>query len=158
KQLTKDGAADYNFFLFSGFQPGTAPGAFSNRAIWAKDSKFFYAIRQDSRNMKELFLVDSLATPRPKLETYKYSMPGEEFIRKGELHFGSRDGKTLVRVPAKWKDEAYSDLHWGKTPGELRFVRRDRLIRNLELCAIDGGTGKCRVLISEGFENAPVDY
>jgi dipeptidyl-peptidase-4 len=158
KQLTKDGSADYNFLLFSAFQPAPPRGPMSNRAIWAKDSKHFYAIRQDKRNMKELFLVDSLATPRPKLVTYKYSMPGEEFIQKSELHFGSREARTIVRITQKWKDEAYSDLHWGKEPGELRFVRRDRLIRNLELCALDAGTGKCRVLVSEGFENAPVDY
>ena len=31
--------------------------------------------------------------------------------------------KALVRVAPKWRDERYSDLRWGKSPGELRFIR-----------------------------------
>ena len=35
--------------------------------------------------MKDLFVIDVLAQPRPKLETYRYSMPGEEFVPQTEL-------------------------------------------------------------------------
>lgn len=108
----------------------------------------------DSRKVQDLFVINSLSNPRPKLETYRYPMPGEEAIRKTELHVGSRDAKSLVRVTPKWRDESYSDVRWGKTPGELRFIRRDRLIHNLEYCSLDVATGECRVLLSEGFENA----
>src|SRR5207244_2986679 len=84
-------------------------------------------------------------------------MPGEEAIRKTELHIGSGNTKTLLRVTPRWRDESYGDLQWGKTPNELRFIRRDRLARNLDYCSIDCATGECRTLISEGFENAPLD-
>ncbi len=167
--LTKDGVEDYGFYLAPSFsiggggrnvRGGTAgSGPPPLRAgTWAKDSNSFYAYRQDKRGIKELFVINSLATPRPTLEKYPYPMPGEDAIRKTELHVGTREAKTLVRVAPKWRDESYSDLHWGKKEGELRFLRRDRLLRNLELCALNVATGECRTLISEGFENANIEY
>jgi dipeptidyl aminopeptidase/acylaminoacyl peptidase len=151
-QLTKDGAEDYSF-------GGTNEDRKARpRVEWAKDSKTFYVQRTDSRAMKELFLVNSLASPRPTLEKYKYAMPGEEAIRKSELFVFDNSAKTLSRVKPKWKDESYGNLHWGKTSDELRFVRRDRLLRHLELCSLSIGTGEAKCLVSEGFENAPVDY
>jgi dipeptidyl aminopeptidase/acylaminoacyl peptidase len=158
-RLSKDGAEDYGFVLFGGFGgPRTRGGPALERSHWSKDSRHFYAFRADARGMKELFVVNSLASPRPTLERYKYALPGEEAVRKTELYVGARDSRVLARVTTKWKDESYSNLHWAKKPGELRFVRQDRLQRNLELCALHAGTGKCRVLLAEGFENAPVSY
>jgi dipeptidyl aminopeptidase/acylaminoacyl peptidase len=162
-QLSKDGATDYDFVLSGGFnqvmRTRGGPGPLMPPATpWSKDGKHFYATRTDGRGVQELFVIDSLHNPRPKLETYKYPMPGEAAIRRTELHVGSRDAKRLAQVKPKWRDESYVNIHWGKQPGELRFVRQDRLHRNLELCALDAGSGACRVLISEGFENAPVTY
>src|SRR5262249_13793501 len=136
-QLTKDGGEDYSVSVATafggglgrgrGFRGPPGPGVLPRATPWSKDSQHFYATRQDSRGVKELFVINSLASPRPTLEKYKYPMPGEEAIRKGELHVGSREAKALVRVKPKWRDESYSDFHWGKDPGELRFVRLDRL-------------------------------
>ena len=47
--------------------------------------------------------AEPTAPPRPTLEKYKYPMPGEEAIRKGELHVGSREAKALLRVKPKWR-------------------------------------------------------
>jgi dipeptidyl-peptidase 4 len=57
-------------------------------------------------------------------------------------------------VSQKWKDERYSDVRWGKGANELRFIRRDRLQRNLEICALDVASGKTDSLLAEGFESA----
>ena len=158
-QLTRDGAADYSFVLNAGVRPLRTYAAVPPRSSpWSKDGKHFYATRMDGRGVKELFVINSLSNPRPTLEQYRYPMPGEEAIRKGELHIGSREAKRLARLQPKWRDESYIGLHWGKQPGELRFIRLDRLHRNLELCSVDAATGKCQALISEGFENAPVSY
>jgi dienelactone hydrolase len=162
-QLSKDGAEDYVFMV--GLQGqggrggrGAALGGEAPRrpSPWSPDSKHFFTTRRDSRGVQELYLVSSLANPRPALTKYKYPMPGEEKIPKGELYVGSRESKVLRRVPVKWRDESYSNPHWGKTPGELRFLRTDRLLRNCELCAMDVNTGACKTLVREGFENAPV--
>ncbi len=130
---------------------------------WSKDSKVFYVLRRDGRDIKDLFLINSLSEPRPTLTKYKYAMPGEANIRKSELHVFHKDQNKLVRVEPLWKDESYSDLHWGKTSGELRFLREDRLLRNVEFCALDTAKGEAKCLIIEGFDNSniftkPVKY
>jgi dipeptidyl aminopeptidase/acylaminoacyl peptidase len=156
--LSRDGAEDYSFMLAVGFGPMAPRGLTPRAPVWSKDSQHFYATRMDSRGVKDLFVINSLANPRPTLQKYRYPMPGEEAIRKTELHVGSREARAILRVKPKWQDESYSDLHWGKTAEELRFVRQDRLRRNIDLCAINTRTGECKTLISEGFENAPVDH
>ncbi|MBM3982506.1 MAG: S9 family peptidase [Planctomycetes bacterium] len=166
-QLTTDGAEGYaftggfggGFGGGKGFGSQTGKGAESDRktqanVTWSKDSKAFYVTRTDTRGVKDLYLVDSIATPRPKLEQYPYPMPGEETIRKSELFYCDVEKKALTRVTPQWKDERYSDVRWGKSPGELRFIRRDRLRRNLEVCAIDVFTGTGKRLFGEGFESA----
>src|SRR5581483_3139523 len=151
-QLTTDGVEDYSF-----------GGGNDDRKVrplvqWAPDSKSFYVTRMDARGIKELYLVNALASPRPALEKYKYAMPGEEAVRKPELYVFDREKKKLTRVPPKWKDETYNNLHWGKAAGELRFIRRDRTLRHIEFCALNIATGECKCLINEGFENAWIDF
>src|SRR5262249_41132721 len=128
------------------------------RVEWARDSKTFYATRTDSRGVGELFVVNSLATPRPTLEKYKYPMPGENAARRMQLFLGHRGGKKRVPVKPKWKDESYTNLHWGKTSDELRFLRRDRTQRNVEFCTVNVRTGETKCMIIEGFENANINF
>jgi len=176
-QLTTDGAEDYSFGApgkgkgkddqikdeqlkdeqlkdsqTKGFQGKGGTGVIT----WSKDSKAFHVTRIDGRGVKELFLVNSIAQPRPTLVKYSYAMPGEEHVRHPELHVWHKSGGKLVRVEPKWKDESYTDIHWGKTSDELRFTRHDRLIRNVELCSLNPATCECHCLIADGFENANV--
>ena len=164
-QLSTDGAEEYVFATgfggFGGKGGGTGAAATTPtdrktrpNVTWSADSKAFYVTRTDSRGVKDLYLVDSIADPRPKLEQYKYPMPGEGDIRKTELHFCDAEKRTLTRVPQKWKDERYFDVRWGKSPGELRLIRRDRLRRHLEICSYDVFTGTCNCLVTEAFDAA----
>jgi dipeptidyl-peptidase-4 len=179
-QLSTDGVEDYTFasgFGGGGFGggggggkggvgkgsgTGTEPSERKTRAnvIWAPNSQAFAISRNDSRGVKDLYLVDSIAAPRPKLEQYKYPMPGEEAIRKSELYYCdvAKEKKTLTKVTPKWKDERYSDIRWGKNTGELRLIRRDRLQRNLEVCAIDVSSGACKCMFGEGFEASCLEF
>ena len=36
--------------------------------------------RSDERKVNELWIINSLASPRPTLETYKYEMPGDNQV------------------------------------------------------------------------------
>ena len=45
---------------------------------WSPDSRHFAIIVTDNRAVKELWVINSSANPRPTLETYKYQMPGEK--------------------------------------------------------------------------------
>ena len=158
-QLTTDGVVDYSFGSTSVFGSGMDDGQTGRpRVEWARDSKTFYATRTDSRGVQELYLVNPLTTPRPTLEKYKYPMPGEAAARRMELFVGNRTAKKLIHVKPKWKDESYTDIHWGKTSDELRFLRRDRLQRNVEFCTVNTKTGETKCLIVEGFENANINF
>jgi len=170
-QLTTDGEEDYSF---SGFGAGFG-GRFGNRTgtteakiptdrktrpnvTWSSDSKGFFVTRTDSRGIKDLYLVDSLATPRPTMTKYKYPMPGEEAVRKSELFYCDAAAKKITKVKPKWAYERYDNIHWNKTGDELRFQRHDRLQRHLEFCSLNTKTGEDKCLLAEGFEAAFLDH
>jgi len=123
---------------------------------WSKDSKRFYVQRGDSRKVKELYLVNSLADPRPVLVTYKYSMPGDVDVTQSELFAFDPATKELKKLAIdKYKDQNLYNIHWQDTTSDaLRFVRRDRLQRNLEFCEMDLNTNKITVLVTESVNNA----
>ncbi|MGK0153284.1 MAG: dipeptidyl-peptidase-4, partial [Neolewinella sp.] len=148
KQLTTDGEKDYSY-------GGNDEDDWSTPASvnWSLDSSAFYVTRTDSRDVAELFLVNSLGDPRPTLQQYKYSMPGENKVRHSELMMFQRKTGKMVRLKPKWKDESYVDLRW-MANGELRVLRRDRLIRNIEYGIADPETGDFKVLFSESLEKA----
>ena len=63
---------------------GRARGAVG--VSWSQDNKRFAVTRQDRRKVADLWVINSLANPRPRLETYKYGMPGEANQPQAELH------------------------------------------------------------------------
>lgn len=148
KQLTTDGQKDYSY-------GGNDEDDWSTPSSvnWSLDSSAFYVTRTDSRDVAELFLVNSLGDPRPTLQQYKYSMPGENKVRHSELMMFQRKTGKMVRLKPKWKDESYVDLRW-MANGELRVLRRDRLVRNMEYGIADPETGDFKVLFSESLEKA----
>ena len=75
--------------------------------IWSPDSKRFALIRRDERKVKDLWVINALSNPRPTLETYRYSMPGEENIAQPEIHVFEIATKTHVHVKAeRFKDQS----------------------------------------------------
>ncbi len=125
------------------------------QADWSPDSKAFVITRSDSRKVGELSLVNVLTEPRPTVTTYKYAMPGEEVVPTQEIFVFLRDEKKLKKLDVeKWKDQRLFDLHWVENGDRLRFVRRDRLQRNMELCEVNPKTGDLKVLLTESVESA----
>ncbi len=118
---------------------------------WFKNSKKLYAVRSDVRKVKDLFVIDVLANPRPKLETYRYEMPGEEFIPKEFISIIDIETKKRVDLNLdKWKDQSVS-VRWSsqKEADKLILVRKDRTLKNLDVCVADANTGEVKVLFSE---------
>jgi dipeptidyl-peptidase 4 len=176
-QITKDGERNYSF----GFrdtaqtqqrqqdddqqeqqeqqQGGQANGRDPRvrpNVTWAKDSKAFFVQRQDSRQVKELFLVNSLSEPRPTLLSYKYAMPGEIEVNQSELWLYVRGETAARKLPFdKWKDQRFFQPHWPvDNSTRMRVTRRDRLQRNLELIEYDVAANSVTVLLTESVENA----
>jgi dipeptidyl-peptidase 4 len=74
--------------------------------IWSKDSKKFAVARRDQRKVGDLWVIDSLASPRPKLETYRYAMPGEVNITQSEIDVFDIASRAMVTLKAdKFKDQ-----------------------------------------------------
>jgi dipeptidyl aminopeptidase/acylaminoacyl peptidase len=131
---------------------------------WSPDSRAFAVTRNDARKVKELYLVNVLAEPRPTLRSYAYAMPGEENVPQVELYVHRRGEPGLEAIDVKrWKDQRLLHIHWTVGSDQLRLVRRDRLQRNLELIEVELATGAITPLLHESVENSfletqPVRY
>ena len=66
-QLTTDGERYYSYA--SNSEDTTKNKKVRSNVEWFKNSKKLYVERQDERKVKDLFVIDVLAQPRPKLET-----------------------------------------------------------------------------------------
>lgn len=137
------------------------------RIIWSRDSKKFAMIRDDSRKVKDLWVVNSVANPRPTLETYRYHMPGETESPQYEILILDLKKKEKIKVMAdRFKDQSVSVLTarslaktrddenrpvlWlSETPEKLYFSRTSRDLHRVDICVADTATGKVKVLIEE---------
>jgi dipeptidyl aminopeptidase/acylaminoacyl peptidase len=148
-QLTTDGE---RYYSYSRNSEDTTKNKKTRAAVeWFKNSKKLFIEKQDERKVKDLFVIDVLAQPRPKLETYRYSMPGEEFVPQTELIVF--DVATTARVNVdlkKWKDQTIN-VFWTsqKAADKLIVMRKDRPLKNLDICLVNAETGAVSVLFSE---------
>ena len=84
---------------------------------WSPDSKAFAITRQDQRKVKELYLVNVLAEPRPTSTSYTYAMPGEENVAQMELYVFTRGEPKVVPVNVKkWRDQRLMNFHFLRKP------------------------------------------
>lgn len=154
-RLTEDGERWYSFQADHG--DTTSGERLPTNAQWFEDSEKLYVKRQDWREVEELWVINSLAEPRPELEEYKYAMPGEEDIFRDELL--TFDVETHERVELdveKWEDQAIGGAYFNQggifTTDEsdhIYFLRRDRTWENIEVCKGNTETGEVEVLWSE---------
>jgi dipeptidyl aminopeptidase/acylaminoacyl peptidase len=144
--------------------------------FWSKDSRKFACIREDERKVGDLWVINSLANPRPVLETYKYGMPGEENQPQPEILVFDIATRSRVKVKAeKFKDPTYNiftaprkatdndpdnppPVCWvSDTADKLYFGRQTRDLHGYEVCLADTSSGEVKILISERL-NTYVDY
>jgi dipeptidyl-peptidase-4 len=134
---------------------------------WSRDSKKFAMIRTDEREVKDLWVINSVADPRPTLETYKYHMPGEKEAPQSEILVFDMASKEKIKVkadqfkdqqvsilsaPYKQKDrlEDYRVPQWlSETSDKLYFSRSSRDLHRIDICLADPQTGEVKVLIEE---------
>jgi dipeptidyl aminopeptidase/acylaminoacyl peptidase len=150
-QLTTDGERYYSFAGSRQSEDTMKNKKLRANVEWFKNEKKLYVIREDERKVKDLFVIDVLAQPRPKLETYRYSMPGEEFVPQSELIIFDVATKKRTNVDLKkWKDQTI-DVAWSsqEEAKKLVVIRKDRPLKNLDVCMVDAETGEVRVLFSE---------
>ena len=125
---------------------------------WSPDGKSLAFVRRDQRKVKDLFLVNVLAQPRPVLLHYKYTMPGEDYVTQSELWIYRRGEKAVKQINvAKWKDQALMDVHWPVNGDKVRLVRRDRPQRAVDFIEVDVTTGAIKSLLADAIEGAALE-
>ncbi|MDR3700169.1 MAG: DPP IV N-terminal domain-containing protein [Candidatus Sulfopaludibacter sp.] len=135
---------------------------------WSRDSKKFALVRRDATKVEKLWVINSLANPRPTLETYRYAMPGDKEIPQSQIEIfdvASRDRK-IVKADA-YKDETLqieverpstrmreehekTEPLWAN-PGsdKLYFTRMSRDLHRVDVCTVDTASGDVKPLIQE---------
>lgn len=169
-QLTTDGVENYEY---SNGQNETNIDKEKNKnkrksafVFWSADSRYFIKNRTDMRNVKDLWVINSVAEPRPTLETYKYMMPGEKESPIEHLQLFDMVSKTNKELEVKqfkdqtiglWsesnkvntRDDDWRPLKWLGTNDKLYFNRTSRDLKRIDVCELDIKTGVVKVLIEE---------
>ena len=100
---------------------------------WSKDSKKFSILRMDQSKVADLWVINSLASPRPVLETYRYAMPGEVNIPQSVLEVFDRETKARVAMKAdRFKDQAVALYTAPVSNREREAARKYTLERNTD--------------------------
>jgi dipeptidyl aminopeptidase/acylaminoacyl peptidase len=134
--------------------------------LWSPDAKHFVTVRSDSRKVKELWVINSIAEPRPTLETYKYEMPGEKEQPHNEMmlfDFAAKTSKVLNT--GLFKDQTLSTWQapplqknrtdefipsvWLGTTDKFYFYRTGRDLKKIDVCSVDINTAKVTVQVEE---------
>jgi dipeptidyl-peptidase-4 len=137
--------------------------------VWSRDSNKFALVRRDSRKVKDLWVINALAQPRPTLETYRYAMPGEANIPQSEMHVFDRTSKQRVTLKLdRFADQTVNiatraprtniqrdprrplPVEWlSDTSDKLYFTRLSRDQHRLDVAVANTATGEVKALIEE---------
>lgn len=160
-RLTNDGEPYYSFT--SSNSNTTDDKKTGAMVYWFKNSNTFFALREDKRKVQEMSIMNSLADPRPQLSTYKFPMPGDKEVSQFELFFFDAKNRKASKLDiAKYQDQKIimqSTITNGRTmlfngnlsdnDRDVYFLRRSRTNDQMDLCRLDGETGKVTELITE---------
>lgn len=109
-QLTTDGTPDFGYGIpYSILNTDTLCNGKRRKAwgYWSPDSRHFVTIVSDDRKVKPLWVINSIASPRPTLETYKYQMPGEMEAPEEHLYVFDMTSNTRKEIKvAAWKNQS----------------------------------------------------
>jgi dipeptidyl aminopeptidase/acylaminoacyl peptidase len=96
---------------------------------WSQDSTKFAVERSDDRKVAPLWVIHSLANPRPTLETYKYDMPGDDNVSIPEIQIFDVASKQHVLLQTK----DFPDQYVAIADAPLREVDREDVREQQEL-------------------------
>jgi dipeptidyl aminopeptidase/acylaminoacyl peptidase len=156
-QLTTDGVEDY------GYATDNAGWTKSDRPIllWSPDSRRIATFQQDQRKVGEMYLVNT-QVGHPKLEKWKYPLPGDEHVSMIERVIVEVDGPRVIRLkmsPDQHRSSlcdhiacrggGWADVQWSSDASKLAFVSTSRDHRHEQLRIADAATGEIRDVLEE---------
>ncbi len=168
-QITTDGVKDFGYgqpyYLLNTdtLLNGKRRAAYG---VWSPDSRYFATIVTDERNVKDLWVINALANPRPTLESYKYQMPGEKEApiehmylfdmqdnSRKEINTGRFKDQTLsiARKPREQKQRHMYDQPniWLGDNNRLFVTRSSRDLHRIDICSYTIGEDSLRTVIEE---------
>lgn len=169
-QLTTDGV---EHFEYGNYQNETNVEKEKNKnkrkpaqIQWSPDSKHFVKNIIDSRKVKDLWVINSVAEPRPTLESYKYQMPGEKESPIEYVYLFNMVDKSKKVLDIKqfkdqnisiWsannkvntRDDDYRPNVWLGTNNKFYFYRTSRDLKRIDVCEVNINTSTVKVLIEE---------
>jgi len=168
-QLTTDGTKDFSYGSSRGSDPYATEKDFEKRsfcpAVWSPDSKHFALVRSDRSKIKDLWVINVLANPRPRLESYKYQMPGEPSPKQYLYLFNmeSKEGK-VIKTDA-FKDQSlsirrapmthahlynkYNPSKWLGDNNKFYISRTSRDLKRVDICTVNVDSDSCNTVIEE---------
>ena len=170
-QITTDGVEYYCYGGSSNNELNTEREANKSkrknpRVTWSPDSKYFAMVRTDERKVNDLWVINSMAQPRPTLETYKYQMPGEENAPIYYLLVFDNSSKQYKTIDlSAYKDQTLrvlnlpkakknsGDIHqpniWMGNNNVFYVTRTSRDFRRTDICSVNPVTGETKSIIEE---------
>ena len=164
-RLTTDGTKDFYWggSNYRGAEVTDTTKRTSNYVLWSPDSKHFAVTKYDMSKVKDLWVINSVAQPRPTLQTYKYQMPGEpgpvdhlyvfdmpdgSFREIGISAYKDQDTDVLRRTAknADRYDDWMKSIWMGDNDG-FYMIRRSRDLKRTDLLRVDLGADTARTVI-----------
>jgi dipeptidyl-peptidase-4 len=155
--LTKDGVQDF------GYATDNAGWTKSDRAIllWSPDSKKIATFQQDQRKVGDMYLVNT-QVGHPKLEAWKYPLPGDEHVAMIErviidvdtakvtrLQMGPDQHRSTLCDHIACRGGDWADVYWSPDSAKLAFVSTARDHRQERLREAEVATGEVREVLEE---------
>ncbi len=155
-QLTKDGVKDF------GYATDNAGWIKSDRPVllWSPDSKKIATFQHDGRGTGEMYLADT-GVGHPKLEAWKYPLPGDDKIFMIHRVIIDADSGRAVRLqmpPDPHRSSLcdhvqcegpFADVEWSADGRQLGFVSTSRDHKRAQFRVADASTGRVRDVLEE---------
>jgi dipeptidyl aminopeptidase/acylaminoacyl peptidase len=139
--------------------------------LWSENSKQLAIVKADNRKVKDLWVINSIADPRPTLETYKYWMPGEKEAPVDHLMLVDMVNYTNKEINvslykdqdiALWnksaaanaRDDEFKPMIWLGTNEQLYLARTSRDLKKIDQCVVNTTTGEVKVLVAESMNTS----
>lgn len=167
-RITSDGFKDFSYA--SGNYAGNTEADTTKRVFpfdlaWSPDSKHFAVMRWDMRPVKDFWVINSLSSPRPTLETYKYQMPGEPGPLGHLYVFDAKDWSShQVKINA-FKDQdlslqtaprtvketfnEFNNYTWLGDNSGFYLNRLSRDLKRLDICYVGVDSDSTKTVLSE---------
>ena len=173
--ITKDGIQNFGWHGEGGETNVDAEKNKNKRkpvgGYWSENSKQFAIVKVDNRKVKDLWVINSIADPRPTLETYKYWMPGEKEAPVDHLMLVDMVNYTYKEINvslykdqdiAMWnksaavnaRDDEFRPMIWLGTNEQLYLARTSRDLKKIDQCVVNTITGEVKVVVAESLNSS----